>query len=183
MPTVLASRVRRSARSTRSAAAAVLFLGLAAITAPAVTLAAALPSGSGGRAGVRASEGDVFRLRLESDCGGDAGCEFDLGKKAKVRTVTAVTCLLQLVDDAVGVVGTVKIGDGAGFDYFIPVASTARFASGQGATFVQFEDFEVPARQRLSIVLFASGTAEKAFCSVSGVLHSQRQGGAAAGPR
>jgi hypothetical protein len=115
--------------------------------------------------------GEAFRLRLESDCGGDAGCQFDLGKKAKVRTVTAVTCLLQLVDDAVGVVGVVKIGDGTGFDYFIPVASTARFASGQGATFVQFEDFEVPARQRLSIVLFPSGTADRAFCSVAGVLH------------
>jgi hypothetical protein len=116
----------------------------------------------------QAAGGTAFRVRLESDCGGDGGCQFDFGKKAKVRTVTAITCLLQLVDDGVGVVGAVKVGDGDGFDYFIPVASTARFANGQGATFVQFEDFEVPARQRLAIVLFPSGEAEKAFCSVTG---------------
>lgn len=150
---------------------AVLSVLLASAAVPAVAGSVTSQTSSDNVVGLQAAAGTAFRVKLESDCSGDGGCQFDFGKKAKARTVTAVTCLLQLVDDAVGVVGTIKIGDDPGFDYFIPVASTARFASGQGATFVHFEDFEVPARQRLGIVIFPSGVADKAFCNVTGRLN------------
>jgi hypothetical protein len=159
---------RRSRVRSALALGAVLSVFLAGVAGPAVARTASPEPSSEEVVRPQAAGGTAFRVQLESDCAGDGGCQFDFGKKAKVRTVTAVTCLLQLVDDAVGVVGTVRIGDGAGFDYFIPVASTARFGSGQGATFVQFEDFDVPARERLSIVLFPAGEAENAVCSVTG---------------